>query len=812
MMDTLLQDVRYALRQLRHHPGFTAAVVLTLALGIGANDSIFTVVDAALLRPLPYPHAERVVRAFEVIDHDRWSASPSDFVDLRAQNRTLSGLAAIDAYPRTLTGSGLEPLPLPAARVSGGFFDVMGVAPAQGRPFAASETQYGQSQAVILADDLWRTRFGSREDLLGQSILLDGKSYLVVGVMPPGFSYPPGTEMWTPLAFSDSDLATQRGAHYLDLVGRLKPGVGISQAAADLQNIATRLAREYPVTNKDQGATVIALREALVGKNVRTALVVLLGAVGLVVLIACANVANLLLARAAGRSRELAVRTALGARRPDLVRQALTEALVLATLGGAVGVLLSTWITGAIGTLRPAALRSIGALHLDGTVLAFTAGIVIGTGLLFGLAPALQASRAADLHGTLQSGGRSQMTTREGWRLRSGLIAVELALAVVLLTGAGLLLKSFARLERVDPGFNPAGVLTFQLSLPDPRYPKPEQAALFYNQLLTQLQGLPGVERASAISGLPLDDYGFSISVHLLDGRPVEPRSMMGPQVRLVTPGLFRTLGIRLVRGRDFMGSDRAGAPLAVVVNETAARLLWPGTDPIGHTVELGTRFGLGGARAGGQVVGVVGDVRDAALGADPRPTVYLAHAQFPVSDLAVALRVAGSLDPLSLTTAVRAEVRRLDPDLPLSQVRSLDHIAAASVSQPRFAMLLLGSFAAVALALAAVGMYGVMAFVVGQRRHDIGIRMALGASGLTVVTEVVGRAAVPVAVGLGIGLAGAFALSHTLSRLLYEITPGDPLTYVGVGSLLATVALVAACVPALRASRIDPVIALRTE
>jgi putative ABC transport system permease protein len=811
-MDTILQDVRYAVRQLTRSPGFAVAAVLTLALGIGANAAIFSVVDAALLRPLPYPHAEAIVRAYELMGTDAWSTSPTDFVDFRAQNRSLSELAAIDAYPRTLTGSGLEPLPIPSARVSGGFFDVMGVAPALGRPFVAAETQYGQTQAVVISDGLWHSRFGSQPDIVGRTILLDGKSCAVVGVMPAGFNYPAGVQMWTPLAFSDTDLATQRGAHYLDLVGRLKPGVTMDQATADLQGIATRLAQDYPKTNQGQGATLVTLRQALIGRNIRTALLVLLGAVGLVVLIACANVANLLLARAAGRARELAVRVALGAGRGDLIRQALTESVVLAAAGGILGLLLSTWITGALSALRPVALRNVGALGVDGAVLAFTAGVVLLTGLLFGLVPALQASRAADLHTTLQTGGRAQITTREGWRLRSGLISAELALAVILLTGAGLLLKSFARLERVDPGFDSRGVLTFQLSLPDVRYPKPEQAGIFYDQLLTSVRALPGVERASAISGLPLDDYGFSISMTTLDGRPVESHAAPSPQIRLVTPGLFRTLGMRLAAGRDFTSSDRTGAPLVVVVNEAAARAIWPGVDPLGHTLEVGTKFGLGGARGGGQVIGVVRDVHDAGLGADPRPTVYLAHAQFPVTDLAIAVRSAGSIDPLSLTSSVRAALSRLDPDLPMDQVRSLDRLAATSVAQPRFAMLLLSSFAAIALALAAVGMYGVMAYVVSQRRHDIGIRMALGASRAAVVSEVVARAARPVGVGLVIGLAGALVLSRTLSRLLYEIKPSDPLTYLFVALTLSVIALTAAYLPALRASRVDPAFALRSE
>ena len=811
-MDRLSQDLRYAVRQLARSPGFAIAAVLTLGLGIGANAAIFSVVDAALLRPLPYPHPEQIVRAYEVIDNENWSASPSDFADLRAQNHTLSKLASIDAFPHTLTGPGLEPLPVPSARVSGDFFDVMGVAPALGRPFVAAETQYGQTEAVVLSDAIWHTRFGARSDILGQPIQLDGKSYLVVGVMPPGFSYPSGTQMWTPLAFSDTELATQRGAHYLDVIGRLKPATTIPQATADLQGIATRMAQDYPVTNKGQGATLITLREALIGKNIRVALLVLLGAVGLVVLIACANVANLLLARAAGRSRELAVRVAMGARGGDLVRQALTESLLLAVVGGGIGLLLSTWITNALSALRPAALRNVGALELDGAVLAFTAGVVIATGFLFGLVPALQASRATNLHGALLAGGRSQTNTREGWRLRSGLITAELALAVVLLTGAGLLLKSFARLEHVDPGFNAEGVLTFELSLPSPRYPKPEQAALFYDQLLGALRGLPGVERTAGISGLPLDNYNFSISLHTLDGRTLEPRAVQGPQVRLVTPGLFSTLGIRLVKGRDFTESDRAGAPLAVVVNETAARLIWPGLDPLGHTLELGTKFGLGGARAGGQGRGRGG--RRARCRARRRILDPRVSGACPVSGHRSGDRHPQRRPPRSAFADVGSAQcpDRLDPDLPMDQVQSLDHLAAGSVAQSRFAMLLLASFAAVALILAAVGMYGVMAYVVGQRRHDIGIRMALGASRRAVVAEVVARAARPVAVGLALGLAGAFALSHTLSRLLYEIKPSDPLTYLLVAVTLSVVALAAAYLPAIRASRVDPVLALRSD
>ena len=557
-------------------------------------------------------------------------------------------MAAMNVFPRTLTGYG-DAQPVPSATVTDDFFDVMGVHPVQGRAFAPDELVSGQTNAVILSDGLWRSTFGSRTDLLERAIQLDGRSFQVVGVMPPGFDYPSGAKLWTPWAFSADEMRTQRGAHYLTVVARLRDGVAMDAAVGELAGIARHLAELYPGTNKDDSATARSLRDDLVGATPRRALIILLGAVALVTLIACANVANLLLARGEARRRELAMRASLGARPRDLIGMALTESVLLSLAGGAAGVLVAWMGTRVLDAMRPADLRSLGAARVDLPVLGFALGLSVLTGLLFGLAPAIQAVRAGVAQGALRPDSRGSVGSREGWRARSLLVAAELALAVMLLAGAGLLTRSFARLQGVAPGFNASGVLTFQLSLPDARYPDANRSERFYEQLLDGIRAMPGVASADAISGLPLDDYDYQISTHSLDGRTIESSVQPSTQIRLVTGGFFRTLGIRLRRGRTFTDADRDGAPNVVVMNEAAARLLFKGQDALGHALEIGTGFGLGRGRAGGEVVGIVDDVHDDALGTPPRPTIYLAHAQFPVTDMAVAVRAAAGVDPISL-------------------------------------------------------------------------------------------------------------------------------------------------------------------
>jgi predicted permease len=804
----LRQDTRVALRRLARQPGFAITAIATLALGIGANVAVFSVVNAALLQPLPYPDADRIVSLYEEFEGRPFTVSPPNFTDWRAQATGFEEMAAYLAYPRTLTGAG-DPQPLQSALVTGDFFDVMGIHPVLGRGFTADELVYGQTDVAILSDAVWRTNFGEREDILGQSIELEGRSRVVVGVMPPGFDYPAGSRVWTPWAFSERDLTTQRGAHYLTVVARVRDGMEPATAIAEISAIADRLAREYPATNDKYGAGGTSLRESIVGESSRTALIVLMAAVALVTLIACANVANLMLARGEGRLREMAVRSSLGARTGDLIVAALTESVLLSMLGGAAAIAVAYWGTSVLDAVRPASLQALGEARLDPPVLAFTAGLSLLTGLLFGLTPAMQAARAGRAHGTLRAEGRGNTMGRSGWRLRGAIVASELALAVMLLAGAGLLIRSFSRLTSVEPGFTTSGLLTFQLSLPSVRYPREADTQQFYDRLFERVQAIPGVTAVEAMTGLPLDEYGYSMSTSFLDGVHLDPATQPSTQVRIVTPGLFSAMGMRLLRGRGFESSDRAGAPGAVVLNESAARLLFDGQDAIGHSMALSTSFGFGRGRAGGEIVGIVEDFRDQALGVPPRPMTFLAHAQWPVTDMAVVVR---SGNPLGVVPAIRAELRRMDPLLPMVAVRTMERIASASVTEPRFAMLLLGTFAGVALVLAAIGVFGVMHHVVGERTREIGLRMALGAGGPRVVFETVRRALGPVAVGVVVGVAGALALSSSLEAMLYEVTPGDPTTYIAVAGVLALVAVIAAWIPARRASTVDPVVALRAE
>ena len=812
-MSSILQDLRYALRSLRKSPGFTLVAVLTLALGIGANTSIFSVVNAALLRPLPYPEPERLVRVFSERDGDAWTVSPPDFVDWRDQAGVFQHAAALNSGSDfTLTGTD-TPERVPGAQVTPDFFAVLGTTPALGRAFTADNGVVGQDKVAVLSDELWRRRFGASPDIVGKSIELDGVHYTVVGVMPRGFAYPREAQLWTPLAFSAEDLTTQRGAHYLDVVARLKPGVSIEQATMAMQAVAARLAQQYPKSDKGWSAQVTTMRDSLVG-DIRPALLILLGAVGLVLLIACANVANLLLARSMARARELAIRTALGASRPAIVRGILVESVLLAAFGGAAGLIVASWGTHALIALQPDAMRGLGDVTIDASVLGFTIALVLLTGLVFGLFPALQASRLMNVSGRLTESSRSSTGGREWWRARGALVGAEMALAVMLLAGAGLLMRSFVRLIHTDPGFRTEHVLTFNLQLPDARYPKPEQSDVFFTQLLQQVSAVPGVQDASAIFGMPLTGFAYQISIHELDGRTLssdESDQLQSPQIRIVRPDYFQVMGIPVLRGRPITDADRAGAPPAVVVNQTAARLYWPGQDPVGHELTIGTSFGLGRGRAGGTVVGVAADTRDFGPRTAPKPEIYLSHSQMPVTFMSVAVRTTLANDD-ALLNAIRTRLEAIDPNVPIYRARTIDQLIGDSVAQPRFYMLLLGTFALAALVLAAIGIYGVMAYIVGQRTHEIGVRMALGARTGQVVRQVVARGMRPAIVGLVIGILGSLALTRVLSRLLYGVGATDPLTFVGVAVVLVGVAFVATWLPARRAARVDPVIALRSE
>jgi putative ABC transport system permease protein len=806
----LLHDFRYALRALGKSPGFTAAAVLTLALGIGANTAIFSVVNAVLLKPLPYPEPDRVVRVFEETPGGLSTASPPNFTDWQRETSVFQAIGAYVGTAGALTGNG-DARRVPGSVVTPGFFPTLGTAPLLGRTIVESDAKPGQDRVVVLSHGLWQRRFGGDPGIVGRSVRLDGRDFAVIGVMPEGFQYPAGADFWMPLGFSEDELATQRGAHYLDVVARLAPGVTVEAAAARMAAVAKLLEARYPDTNTGASASVVGLHEALVGK-VRPALLILLGAVGFVLLIACANVANLVLARTAGRRRELAVRSALGAERSRLVRHVLTESVLLGLLGGAAGLLLAAFGTRLLLVLATEYVPRIEHASLDGAVLAFTAGIALLTSLLFGVLPAAWVGRGGNLMRALKTGGGARNGDRSGGRLRASLVVAQMTLAVLLLAGAGLLLKSFMQLQAVDPGFNPHGVLTFELALPRAHYPEPQDARDFVSELRERVGGLPGVESVAAVFGLPLSHFNYTISVEELDGRPAydDPGEVRSLQVRVVTPDYFRTMQIPVVAGRALDASDRAGTQPVVVLNEAAARLLWPDGEALGRTLEVGTSMGVSGSRLGGTVVGVAADVRDASLADAARPTVYGAHAQFPVDFMSVVVR--SSVPPRSLVAPIRAEVRQIDDELPLDDVRTMDQRLADSVAEPRFYMLLLAVFAVAALFLAAIGIYGVLAIAVRQRTGEIGVRRALGAQAGDVLRMVIGRALALAGGGLVLGLLAAFALTRLLAGLLYGVTPTDPSTFAGVAALLAAVALLASFLPARRAAAVDPVQALREE
>jgi putative ABC transport system permease protein len=801
----MLQDIRSALRSLRRSPGFAIVVVLTLALGIGANTAIFTVVNTVLLRSLPLPEADQLVtvREARLPDLPRFSVSPANFRSFRDQNHVLTGLAAMNPGNYTLTGQG-DPIAVDGVEVSADFFPVVQVAPSLGRGYTQEETVAGGEPLVVISHDLWLARFGGDARVLERSMMIDGTLHRIIGVMPAGFDFPRRGKLWLPLQLP-ADPDAQRGAHYLDLVGRRRPGVSLDAAQRDISSIAQQLAAKYPRSNTGWSASVASLQESMVG-SLRPGLLMLLGAVGLVALIACANVANLLLARGAGRAGEIAIRAAMGADRPRLIRQLLTESTLLSVLGGALALLLASASFGVIIRLAPQGIPRLDQLSVDGTVLGYTAGLVLLTAALFGLWPAVQATRP-EMREMLKEAGRRGAGSREGSRVRSALVVAEVALALTLLTGAGLLIRSFVELRRVDPGFNPAGVLTFDVSLPYTRYPNGERTGAFYDGLLARIQGIPGVRTAGVIFGLPLSNFGFSSSFDV-EGAPLPQEQQPSVNMRLVSADYFGALEIPLKQGRLFAPTDRRGSPPVVLLSESAAKKFWPRGDAIGHRVVLGARPGP--ERITGEIVGIVGDVRAEGLDGDPTPMLYGSVAQVQVGFASVVVRTTGK--SATLVAALRETVHAADPDLPMIDVVPLSELVGQSIAQPRFYMLLLSVFALVALLLAALGVFGVFSYLIALRTREIGIRMALGAGRGDVIAMVTGRAMQLVGLGVGLGLVAALTLDRMLRSLLFGVNPTDPLTLVGVTLILSAVAYIACYLPARRAARLDPVEALRSE
>ncbi len=810
MHHDLVRHLRLALRRLLRSPGFALVAALTLALGIGTNTAIFSVVDAALLRPLPYPDASRIVRVYESRDRGVWTMSPPNFVDFRDQSRSFTALGASAETSYALTGEGPAEQ-VEAAAVTPAFFGSVGVGPALGRTFTKAEGEPGSGDAVILSHGLWQERFGGRTDILGRSVRLDGRSRKVVGVMPRGFAYPRGARLWTPLSFTSDELATQRGAHYLDVVGRLRPGVSVQEARSDLDRVAAGLAKAYPKYDQGLASAVTTLRQSLVG-DVKPALLMLFGAAGLVFLIACVNVANLLLVRMSHRRSEFAVRAALGAGRWRLAGDFLTESLLLGLAGGVVGAALALAVGPLLAAARAADIPGLSGVHIDGPVLLFVLAVSGLAGLLLGLVPALRLARSQRVGRELRIGGRGSSEDRRGSRGHAILVVTQMALAVALLVGAGLLLRSLWALQHTDPGFEPRGVLTFSVGLPAQRYATATEQATFVRSFLERIRGLPAVRSAGATSVLPLSGDSYRITIHSVDGRDWtdEDQDRWSPQIRVVTPGYLQAMGIPVAAGRAFASSDGPDVTGAVLLGKEAARRLFGSEPAAGHTVVIGTTFGLGRGRAGGRVVGVVNDVRGASLAEPPAPTLYLAYDQYPTDFMTYAVRTRG--DPTAVVGAIRGRLREIDADLPMFGVRPMTDLVSASAARARLYAILLGTFAGLALLLAAVGMYGVMAYVVTRRTPEFGVRIALGAKAADILGLVLRRGVLLSLLGAALGLAGALAASRVLSRFLYGVTPTDPVTLVAVPVVLTGVAIAACLVPARRATSTDPMAVLRAE
>jgi len=800
----MMSDLRYAFRQLLKAPSFTAVAILTLALGIGACSAIFSVVNVVLLRPLDYPEPGRIVaiRETQLPKFPEFSVSPPNYLDWEKQTKSYEYLAAYGGASVNLTGEG-EPQRLVGVKATAHYFDAYDVKPVLGRMLLPEEDAQGKNHVVVLSYPFWQRVFGGGRDVVGRALQLNGEPYTVVGVAPASFGLTSKVDVWMPMAFKPDETANDaRGGHYINVVGRLKPGVTVAQARAELEVLASQLAKQYPDSNKGWGILMMSLQDYSV-QDVKPVLYTLLGAVGCVLLIACANLANLLLARATARHREISIRAALGASRARLVRQLLTESVVLSLCGGAAGLLLARWGLDALLALAPTSLPRITEIHLDSGVLLFSLALSVVTGLVFGIAPAWLAARA-DVNEALKQGTRGSTEGGARGRLRSALVVIEVTFALMLLGGAGLLARSFMQLAHVDPGFIPENATLLRLSLPQKKYAMPEQQTAFANALLDRVKALPGVQAAGLTHSMPLvGDYvlGFNI-----EGRPaIDPSDLPSTNYYAVTPDYFRAMGIRLVRGRVFTSQDDAKAPRVAIINETMARQHFPNEDPIGKRINI-----TNGPDTWREIVGIVGDIKQYGVDKVSSAQSYEPFAQVPFSSINVVIRTNGP--PAAMLGAIRPTVYAVDKDQPIGAIRPLEEIVADSIARQRFAVTLLSVFSLVALVIAAVGIYGVMAYNVVQRTGEFGIRMALGAQQRDVLRLVLAQGGKLIGLGLVIGLAATLAASRAMASMLFNTSAQDPLTLGTITVLLGAVALVACLLPANRATKVNPIEALRAE
>lgn len=806
-MNTLLKDLRYGARVLVKSPGFTAVAVIALALGIGANSAIFSTVNAVLLRPLPYSDPDRLVEIWEhrpLQNRERTVVSPAEFIAWREQAQSFEQMAAINYVLHNLIGNG-EPEQIQSVQVSASFFPMLGVKPSAGRVFLEEEDQPDHNRVAIISYGLWQRRFAGDPDLINQQINLDGNKFTVVGIMPRDFQFPQLIDLWEPIAFTP-DARTNSGNHFLEIFGRVKPGVSIKQAQAEMTAIASGIEQAFPERNTGHQIRLVSLHEQIVGDS-RTALLVLLGAVAFVLLIACANVANLLLARAAARHKEMAIRAALGASRWRIIRQLLAESLLLSAAGGALGLLLAWWGVDLLVALSPEGTPRLDEIKLDSAVFIFTLLISLATGVLFGLTPALQSSRP-DLNEVLKEGSRGSTEGARQGRVRSLLVVFEVALTLVLMVGAGLMLKSFYRLSQVDPGFNASNLMTMEINLPNAKYPKQPQVLAFYDRLIQQVETVPEVQAAAAVNVLPLSGSNSSSTFTIEGQPPAPPGERPNADRRNITNAYFRAMGMSVLQGRAFTANDTEKSTPVAIINETMARRFWPGQDV------LGKRFKVGAPDRNNnpwlEIVGVVADIKHAGLDEEARQEMYLPITQSPARGMILVART--STDPLDMASVLRNQVLAVDPDQPVGSVASMEQLRSRSLAPRRFSMLLLAVFAAVAIILATVGIYGVISYSVVQRTHEIGIRMALGAQTSDVLKQIIGKGMILVLIGVAVGITAAIGLTHLISKLLYGVSPTDATTYLVISLALAGVALGACFVPARRAARVDPLIALKYE